>query len=104
MKIIIFAERFENGAWRDWERTCDDSEIAGVVDSARAKAFDRGSKTGEPIYLDYLHGAEYIFDAARGKRSSPAEEDLNVFGVAVDDIVIAEYERLKHYFELKKIA
>jgi len=41
MKIVVLAERFENGAWRDWEHNCDDQEVDAVIDSANAKAADR---------------------------------------------------------------
>jgi hypothetical protein len=104
MKIAIFAERFESGAWIDWEYTCDDAEVAGVQDSAEALACDWGGSVGLPTFLDYLKGSEYILDVARGRRSNPAEGDVKVFGAAVDEILIARYERHKHHFELKKIA
>jgi hypothetical protein len=104
LRIVIFAERFESGAWIDWEHTCDETEVAGVQDSAQALAGDWSRSAGLPVFLDYLKGAEYIFDVARGRRSAPAEGDVKVFGVAVDEIVIARYERLKHHFELKRIA
>ncbi len=101
---MVFAERFESGVWKDWEHTCDEGEIEAVEDSARAKAFDRGNFNGEMVYIDYLKGAEYVFDVARGERSSPVEGDMKVYGVTVDDIVIAKFERLKHHFEMQKIA
>jgi hypothetical protein len=104
MKIVIFAERFENGACTDSEHTRDDAEVVGVQDSAQAIAGNWSRSAGLPILLDYLKGAEYIFDVARGGRSHPAEGDVKVFGVALDQIVITKFERLKHHFEMKRIA
>jgi hypothetical protein len=97
MRIIVFASRFQGGVWTDWEHACDESEIAAVVDSAQAKALDRlFSRT--KIYADYLQGARYIFDVARGLPENPAEGDTRVYGISVDEIVLGQREKLEHHF------
>jgi hypothetical protein len=100
--FIVFAERFEHGAWKYWEHECDKEEIPALEDSAAAYAFSR-SPSGEPLYIDYLRGAEYLFNVVYG-RSGPAEEDTRVFGIRVDRILIAECETFTQYLEFKMIA
>jgi hypothetical protein len=100
--FVVFAERFEHGAWKYWEHECDKEEIPALEDSATAKAFSR-TPSGQPLYIDYLRGAEYLFHVVYG-RSGPAEGDTRVFGIRVDKILIAECERFTQYLELKKIA
>jgi hypothetical protein len=100
MQITIFATRFEGGVWADWEHACTFAETEAVADSARAKAFAyrRGR---EPVFIDYLEGARYIFDVAYGSSGSPREGDIKVYGVLVGGIVIAQYQELQRHFALK---
>ncbi len=100
--FVVFAERFEHGAWRYWEHECDKEDITALEDSATAYACNR-TFSSEPLYIDYLRGAEYLFNVACG-RSGPAEGDTRVFGIRVDKILIAECETFIRYLELKKIA
>jgi hypothetical protein len=100
MGITIFALRFENGSWSDWEHTCDMEELEAVEDSARVKASDNG-RSGGPIYIDFLEGARYIFDIAFGPRDNPKDGDIEVFGVLVDRIVIGRFEQMQRHFALK---
>lgn len=102
-KFVVFAERFEKGVWVDWEHTCDEDEALALEDTAKVKAVDRGN-FGDPLYVDYLKGAVYVFNVARGPAHNPREGDTRVFGIAIDEIVIAHFERLRQHFELKKIA
>jgi hypothetical protein len=92
--------RFESGVWRYSEHACNADDFSAVEDSAFAKAFDRGS--AEPLYIDYLRGAEYIFNVVRGHRG-PAERDTRVFGIRVDKLVIAECDTFEHYSQLKAV-
>ncbi len=103
MRIIVFAERFERGAWTEWEHVCSEEEIAAVEDSARTMAIDRRSTNGV-FYIDYLMCAEGLFNAFLGGPRTPAEGDTKVFGVAVGEMVFARYEKLKQHFELRVIA
>ena len=97
MRIVIFATRFHGGVWKDWEHACDENEVSAVVDSARAKAFDRAfSQT--LLYADYLQGARYVFDVACGPTETPVEGDTRVYGVSVDEMVIGFHEELERLF------
>ncbi|HZL53564.1 MAG TPA: hypothetical protein VFC37_21725 [Terracidiphilus sp.] len=93
--FVVFAERFEHGAWKYWEHECDKEEIPALEDSATAKAFSR-TPSSQPLYIDYFRGAEYLFNVVHG-RSGPAEGDTRVFGIRVDKILIAECERFTQY-------
>lgn len=95
--IVVYGLRFERGKWRSWEHTCSKDEIDGVEDSAKAKAADHG-RPEKPVYLDFLEGSRYIFDVAFGARENPAEGDVCVYAIRVDQMVIGDYEELKHYF------
>jgi len=97
MKIVVLAERFENGAWRDWEHNCDDQEVDAVIDSANAKAADR--KQSQPSYIDYLAGAAYIFNVAYGPQEDPKQGDMRVYGVIVNEMLIGKYDKVQHHFE-----
>ena len=99
MKIIVLAERFEAGVWRDWEHICDEENLDAVIDSASAKARDR--LHSKPTYIDYLKGAAYIFDVARGPREDPRDGDIQVYGVIVDEMVIGTREKVQRHFLLK---
>jgi hypothetical protein len=97
MRIVVFATQFQGGAWKDWEHPCNESETAAVVNSAGAAAFDRlFSKT--KVYADYLQGARYIFDVARGLPEAPTEGDTRVYGISVDEMVLGRREDLEHRF------
>ena len=100
MLITIFAMRFEGGVWKDWEHACTFAETEAVIDSANAKALEHG-RTREPLFVDYLEGARYIFDVAYGSSHSLREGDTKVYGVQVGEMVIAQYEELQRHFALK---
>jgi hypothetical protein len=51
--FVVFAERFEHGAWKYWEHECDKEEIPALEDSATAYAFSR-TPSSQPLYIDYL--------------------------------------------------
>jgi len=95
--------RFEDGVWKDWEHACTYAETEAVIDSANAKAFDHG-RNREPVFVDYLEGARYIFDVAYGTMKAPRDGDTKVYGVLVDDMIIANYQELQHHFALKLTA
>lgn len=99
MKIVVLAERFEDGAWRDWEHTCDEEEVDAVADSAMAKASDRSKPT--PLYSDYLFGARYIFNVAFGPLDQPKDGDTRVYAAVVDGMLIGEYSKIEQHFLLK---
>jgi len=84
MLITIFAMRFEGGVWKDWEHACTFAETEAVIDSANAKALEHG-RTREPVFIDYLEGARYIFDVAFGTKSSPLDGDTKMYGVLVPE-------------------
>lgn len=94
MRITIIAHRFEGGAWKPWEHVCDADEIAAVLDSANAKAFDRALS---PVLVDsdYLEGARYIFDRAYGTAERPCEGDLRITKVIVSIVAQTEAEDFK---------
>ena len=102
MKIIVLAERFEVGAWKDWEHTCDEEEVEAVIDSANAKAADRTHP--RPSYIDYLKGAAYVFDVAFGSREDPKDGDTRVYGAIVDEVLIGIKDRVERHFLLKDSA
>ena len=96
MEIIAFAKKFRDGKWEVWEHTCNDEEVDAVKDSACEKALDR--LTFEPpLPIDYLWGARYIFDVARGESDNPRDGDTRVHGVSVDGVLIGISEELSHY-------
>jgi len=95
--IVVYGLRFQRGKWRDWEHICSVEEVEGVLDSARAKAFDHG-RLGQPTHSDYLEGSRYMFNVARGPRDNPADGDTQLYGVCVDGIVIGEWGHLKEHF------
>ena len=103
MLITIFATRFQGEVWKDWEHICNEEEVEAVVDSANAKADER-IRGGSPNFADYLAGARYIFDVACGPRERPREGDTEVYGVLVDEVVIARFERLREHFALRLTA
>ena len=96
--IVVYGLRFKQGNWTDWEHTCSIEEINGVLDSAKAKAFDYG-RQGRPAYVDFLEGSKYMFNVAYGPRDNPAEGDTMVYGVRVDNMVLGDWRALKSHFE-----
>ncbi|MGB8028035.1 MAG: hypothetical protein WCF30_00085 [Terracidiphilus sp.] len=96
MEIIVFAKKFRAGNWEVWEHTCSEEEVDAVEDSARAKAVDRFSFE-PPLAVDYLGGARYIFDVARGESDNPRDGDTCVHGVSVDGVLIGVSEELSRY-------
>jgi len=103
MQITIFATKFEGGVWKDWEHACTYAETEAVLDSANAKAAEHG-RIREPVFIDYLWGARYIFDVAYGTMNSAQDGDTKVYGVLVGSTVIAEYQELQRYIALKLTA
>ena len=97
MEMVVYGSRFERGKWRNWEHTCSLKEIDAVDDSARAKSVDHG-RPGQPTHADYLAGAHYMFDVAKGPREKPAEGDIWVYGLRIDQIVIGLFEALERHF------
>lgn len=73
VRIIILAECFEKGAWRYWEHQCDWDEIPAFEDSAFANARNRGSFAA-PTSVDYLRGAEYLFNTLSDPREPRSTE------------------------------
>ena len=105
MKITVLAERFEEGAWKDWEHTCDEEEVEAVIDSANAKAADRvHSRPSDIDYLDYLTGAAYVFDVAFGPREDPKDGDTRVYGAIVDEMLIGISDKVERHFLLEDSA
>ena len=99
MQIMIFAVRFERGAWREWKHICDENEAGAVVESGRAIALEH-NRPQTPLRIDYLEGARYIFDVARGLRGKPTEGDTHICGVKVDEAVIGQVEELEQNYAL----
>lgn len=100
MLITIFAVRFLAGVWKDWEHLCNEEEVDAVADSAKAKADER-EPGGTPTFTDYLLGARYIFNVAFGPPENPKEGDTSVYGVLVDEVVIARFQQLREHFALR---
>lgn len=98
MQITVFAIRFRDGAWKEYQHNCSPEETNAVLDSAKAKAFER-FRYRSPQYADYLAGASYIFNVARGTEDMPAEGDTVVFGVQVDDVVVRNTISREHLLE-----
>lgn len=99
MKIIVLAERFEDGQWKDWEHICNEAEIDAVADSAMAKAADH-MHLSQPAYIDYLDGAAYIFNVARGMREAPRDGDVRVYAAIVNNILIGINDDIERHFRL----
>lgn len=98
MKIIVLAERFEEGAWKDWEHTGDKGEVEAIIDSANAKASDR--MKSRPSYIDYLRGSAYIFNVTRGTPEKPKDGDTRVYGAIVDEMLIGIGDKVaRHYLK-----
>jgi hypothetical protein len=87
MQITLFAIRFTEGNWKEYEHVCSEKEVESVVDSANAKARER-VRHWMPQDADYLAGASAVFNAARGPEESSVEGDMLVYSVEVDDQVV----------------
>lgn len=98
MQIIVFGLRFENGTWKKWIHTCDEDEIRALVDSAHASTVVHTWFRKPPV-ADYLNGARYIFNVARGTSAKPAEGDTDVCGVKVDKLVIGRIDGFEYSYE-----
>lgn len=103
MNIVVFAERYEKGAWRDWEHVCNREEVDAVIDSAKAKASDR-LHLSDPFPIDFLLGARYIFNVAYGSSDRPDEGDTTIYAVAVEGTLIGHFQKVKQHFQLKMSA
>jgi hypothetical protein len=112
LEIVVLGERFENGTWKHWKHKCDEDEVAAVADSAFARSMDLAlianakgvdpAKMGAPFYIDYLQGAQYVFDVSQGSTHKPADGGTNVYGVIVGHIIIALLDRHQLYLELSE--
>lgn len=98
MQITVFAIRFKDGAWKEYQHNCSPEEAKAVLESASAKAFER-FQYRTPQYADYLAGASYIFNIARGTEDLPSEGDTVVFGVQLDDVVVRNTMSRDHLIE-----
>lgn len=97
MQITIYAIRFNQNVWKEWEHSCNKGEVEAVVDSAKTKAFEY-FRYRKPQYTDYLEGARYIFNVARGLPGNPVEGDTQVYGVQIDGTVVRQTEDLAQHF------
>jgi hypothetical protein len=82
MQIVVIAIRFKDGAWKEYQHNCSKEEIEAVIDSTAAKAFER-FRYRTPEHADFLAGASYVFNVARGTRDNPAEGDTLVLEVQI---------------------
>ncbi len=95
--IVVYGLLFKQGNWTNWEHTCSIEEMDGVLDSAKAKAFEHGHQ-GRLTYADFLEGSKYIFNVAYGPRENPVDGDTMVYGVRVDNMVLGDWRALKEHF------
>jgi len=104
VEIVVFAKIFKRGNWEIWEHRCSPEEINAIEDSARGYAQNRLSMD-TPLPVDYLQGAGYIFDVARGLEDKPRDGDKRVHGVSVNGVLIGVTNELtQHPSEPKKVA
>lgn len=96
MEIVIYAEQFSNGSCEVWEHTCSPKEVQAIVDSARARANDRGLSV-HPIHDDFLESARSVFDVTRDSAGNPRDGDRRVYCICVDQLVIGVYEKIRLY-------
>ena len=100
MQIIVLAQRFEAGTWREWEHICVEDEVEAVVDSARAYAEEQ-ARVSEPLDRDFLRGVSYVFAVAYGERNQPKQGDTRVYAVVVDGVLIGDYRQIEQHFRHK---
>ncbi len=103
MQITVLAVRFEGDTWLKWEHTCDKDESTVIVDAARTLAFDH-APFQKPLDVDYLGGARYIFDVARGTPEKPAQGDTEVYDVKVAEIALEYFEESERKFAARMTA
>jgi hypothetical protein len=103
MQITVFAVRFEDAGWVEWEHMCDLDETEIVVDAARTLAFEH-APFQKPLDVDYLGGARYVFDVARGTLEKPVHGDMQVYDVKVAGIAMEEFEEYADAFAARKTA
>jgi hypothetical protein len=92
MGIMVFAIRYEYGAWKEYVHDCTNEEIEAVVDSAMAKAFER-FRSGTPDHTDFLAGIRYMFNVSRGTADKPAEGDMRVLDFQGEDRLTTTVDR-----------
>jgi hypothetical protein len=103
MQITVFAVRFEDATWVEWEHACDEDETAAVADSARELGFEH-ALFREPLNADFLGGARYIFEVARGTPEKPVHGDTRVYDVKVAEIELEQFEESVDAFAAKMTA
>lgn len=103
VRMIVLAERFENGAWRYWEHECDRDDIRAFEEFAFTNALNRIGFAA-PTSVDYLREAEFAFNTLSDPRETPIEGDIRVFGVKVNRIVIARHDELRRYHQVSRMA
>jgi hypothetical protein len=99
MQIVVFAIQFRDGAWMDYQHNCSNEETEAVIESSKAKAFER-FRHRTPNHADYLAASSYLFNVARGTADKPAEGDTLVLEVQGDDelsLTTAETEQALEY-------
>jgi hypothetical protein len=96
MRIIIFAEKFANGAWDVWEYTCSSKEAKTILNSALMTARFHASD-GPPNHTDLLETARRIFNGAHGTEDSPKEGDRRVYCICVEETVVGVCEKIRQY-------
>ena len=84
MQINVFAIRYSDGTWQEYQHLCSPEETNAIIASAEHRADER-FKYRIAHDSDYLTGASNVFNVARGRDDRPAEGDTVVFGVQVDD-------------------
>jgi hypothetical protein len=92
MEMMVFAIRYEYGAWKEYLHTCTNEEIEAIVDSAMAKAFER-FRSGTPDHNDFLAGARYMFNVSRGTADRPAEGDIRVLDFQSEERLTTPVDR-----------
>ena len=58
--FVVFAERFEHGAWKYWEHECDKEEIPALEDSAIAYAFQPRAFKPTLVYRLFKRGRVFV--------------------------------------------
>jgi hypothetical protein len=96
MRIIIFAEKFANGAWDVWEYTCSPKEAKTILNSALMSARFHASD-GPPNHTELLETTRRIFNVTHGTAASPMNGDLKVYCICVEEMVIGVCEKIRQY-------
>jgi hypothetical protein len=96
LEIVIFAERFNNGAWDVLKHICSPDEGLAVVEAARLRAKLR-SPSGRLIHDDILEAAGGIFNVAHDPTANSQDGDLRVYCVCLDKLVIGAFEKIRHH-------